>query len=33
MVVGLIAQLAEPIALLSALTGRGTLPADYNVLG
>jgi hypothetical protein len=32
MVVGLMAELAEPIALLSALTGRGTLPADYNVL-
>ncbi|HEY0520593.1 MAG TPA: maleylpyruvate isomerase N-terminal domain-containing protein [Ilumatobacteraceae bacterium] len=32
MVVGLIAGLAEPIALLSALTGRGTLPTDYNVL-
>jgi uncharacterized protein (TIGR03083 family) len=32
MVVGLIAELAEPIALLSALTGRGTLPSDYNVL-
>jgi uncharacterized protein (TIGR03083 family) len=33
MVVGLMAELAEPIALLSALTGRGTLPVDYNVLG
>lgn len=32
LVVGLMAELAEPIALLSALTGRGTLPADYNVL-
>jgi uncharacterized protein (TIGR03083 family) len=32
MVVALIAELAEPIALLSALTGRGTLPSDYNVL-
>jgi uncharacterized protein (TIGR03083 family) len=32
MVVGLMAELAEPIALLSALTGRGTLPADYSVL-
>ena len=32
MVVALIAQLAEPIALLSALTGRGNLPSDYNVL-
>ena len=32
LVVGLVAELAEPIALLSALTGRGTLPADYNVL-
>ncbi len=33
MVVGLMAELAEPITLLSALTGRGTLPTDYNVLG
>ncbi len=32
MVVGLMAQLAEPIRLLSALTGRGTLPVDFNVL-
>ena len=32
MVVGLMAGLAEPIALLSALTGRGTLPDDYSVL-
>ena len=32
MVVTLIAELAEPIALLSALTGRGNLPSDYNVL-
>jgi uncharacterized protein YlxP (DUF503 family) len=32
MVVALMAELAEPIALLSALTGRGTLPADYTVL-
>ena len=32
MVVGLMAELAEPIGLLSALTGRGTLPLDYNVL-
>jgi hypothetical protein len=32
MVVGLMAELAEPITLLSALTGRGTLPADYSVL-
>jgi uncharacterized protein (TIGR03083 family) len=32
MVVGLMAELAEPIGLLSALTGRGTLPADYSVL-
>jgi hypothetical protein len=32
MVVALIADLAEPITLLSALTGRGTLPSDYNVL-
>jgi uncharacterized protein (TIGR03083 family) len=33
MVVGLMAELAEPIGLLSALTGRGALPAHYNVLG
>jgi hypothetical protein len=32
MVVGLIAELAEPITLLTALTGRGSLPSDYNVL-
>jgi hypothetical protein len=32
MVVGLMAELAEPIGLLSALTGRGTLPDDYSVL-
>ena len=32
MVVGLMAELAEPITLLSALTGRGPLPADYSVL-
>jgi hypothetical protein len=32
MVVALIAELAEPVTLLSALTGRGTLPSDYNVL-
>jgi uncharacterized protein (TIGR03083 family) len=32
MVVGLMADLAEPVGLLSALTGRGTLPADYSVL-
>ena len=32
MVVGLMSELAEPITLLGALTGRGTLPADYNVL-
>lgn len=32
MVVSLIAELAEPITLLSALTGRGSLPGDYNVL-
>jgi hypothetical protein len=31
-VVGLMAELADPIKLLSALTGRGTLPGDYNVL-
>ncbi len=33
MVVGLMAELADPIKLLSALTGRGSLPTDYNVLG
>lgn len=32
MVVGLMAELAEPVALLLALTGRGTLPIDFNVL-
>ncbi len=32
MVVSLMAELAEPITLLSALTGRGTMPADYCVL-
>jgi uncharacterized protein (TIGR03083 family) len=32
MVVGLLAELAEPITLMSALTGRGHLPADFNVL-
>ncbi len=32
MVVALVAQLAEPITLLSALTGRGALPDDLNVL-
>jgi hypothetical protein len=32
LVVGLMAELAEPLALLSALTGRGSLPADYSVL-
>jgi Mycothiol maleylpyruvate isomerase N-terminal domain len=32
-VVALMAELAEPIMLMSALTGRGNLPADYNVLG
>ena len=32
MVVGLMAELAEPIGLLTALTGRGTLPLDYSVL-
>ena len=31
-VVGLMAELAEPITLLFALTGRGTLPTDYSVL-
>jgi hypothetical protein len=33
MVVGLLAGLAEPTELLLALTGRGTLPPDFNVLG
>jgi hypothetical protein len=33
MVVALMAELAEPITLLLALTGRGTLPTDFNVLG
>ncbi len=32
MVVGLMAELAEPLTLLSALTGRGSLPSDYSVL-
>ncbi|MGZ4764842.1 MAG: maleylpyruvate isomerase N-terminal domain-containing protein [Ilumatobacteraceae bacterium] len=32
MVVGLMAELAEPVTLLLALTGRGTLPTDFNVL-
>ncbi|MEP7112972.1 MAG: maleylpyruvate isomerase N-terminal domain-containing protein [Ilumatobacteraceae bacterium] len=32
MVIALVAGLAEPIVLLSALTGRGTLPPDFNVL-
>lgn len=32
LVVGLMTDLAEPITLLSALTGRGVLPADYSVL-
>jgi hypothetical protein len=31
-VVALMAELAEPITLLLALTGRGSLPVDYNVL-
>lgn len=31
-VVALMAEIAEPITLLLALTGRGTLPADFNVL-
>lgn len=31
-VVGLMADLADPITLLTALTGRGALPADYGVL-
>ena len=32
MVVGLMAELAEPLTLLSALTGRGSLPSYYSVL-
>ena len=32
MVVGLMAELAEPLTLLSALTGRGSLSSDYSVL-
>ena len=32
MVVGLMAELAEPIGLLSALIGAGALPAHYSVL-
>ena len=31
-VVALMAEIADPIALLLALTGRGTLPVDFNVL-
>ena len=31
-VVGLMAELAEPITLLLALTGRGSLSVDFNVL-
>lgn len=31
-VVGLLAELAEPVSLLLALTGRGSLPVDFNVL-
>ena len=31
-VVGLMAELAEPITLVLALTGRGSLPVDFNVL-
>jgi hypothetical protein len=31
-VVGLMAELADPVTLLLALTGRGSLPTDYNVL-
>jgi hypothetical protein len=30
---GLMASLADPVRLLLALTGRGTLPVDFNVLG
>jgi hypothetical protein len=32
MVVALMAQLTEPVTLLMALTGRGSLPDDLNVL-
>ena len=31
-VVALMAELADPVMLLLALTGRGSLPTDYNVL-
>jgi uncharacterized protein (TIGR03083 family) len=31
-VVALMAELADPVTLLLALTGRGSLPGDYNVL-
>jgi uncharacterized protein (TIGR03083 family) len=31
-VVALMAELADPVTLLLALTGRGSLPIDYNVL-
>lgn len=31
-VVALMAELADPVTLLLALTGRGSLPTDYNVL-
>ena len=31
-VVTLMAELADPVTLLLALTGRGSLPTDYNVL-
>ena len=31
-VVGLLAELAEPVTLLLALSGRGSLPVDFNVL-
>jgi Mycothiol maleylpyruvate isomerase N-terminal domain len=33
LVVGVVGALADPIRLLCALTGRGALPDDYNVLG
>jgi uncharacterized protein (TIGR03083 family) len=32
LVVALMSELADPVVLLSALTGRGSLPSDYNVL-
>ena len=32
LVVGLLAELADPVTLLLALSGRATLPTDFNVL-